>query len=187
MLIMYLGAIDTESDRIKFEQIYKKYNGLVYYIALKMLKGNAEAEDAMQETFLRLTKHLDKFDDISSHKTKRYIVIVVENICRDVLKRRKKHPMLSFDEAIHVEPTFNQAEENILEKASAELIRTAMSELPSIYRDVIILRYVDELSDNEISRLLKISAAAVRKRLQRARQMLAAALNEKEVIYLEDK
>ncbi|MFI3225889.1 MAG: sigma-70 family RNA polymerase sigma factor [Clostridia bacterium] len=182
MLMLYLNLCETDSDKQKMEQLYNRYNGLIYSIAFGMLSNKQDAEDAMHETFLRILGHLEKLSINDSHKTKAYIVIACENICRDVLRKRKKIDVVSLDEWDRGIHSPIDTEDEIIETSSVSEMHSAIHSLAPIHKEIIILKYAKDLSDKEIATFLKISASAARKRLERARKALASKLSSDEVI-----
>ena len=75
MLFLCLGLLETEEEKTKFELLYEQYRKLMKYIAFGILHDEYLAEDAVHDTFLKLTKYLDNIEDTRSSKTKSFIVI----------------------------------------------------------------------------------------------------------------
>ena len=71
-------TFDTEQDKQKFEEAYRRYNKVCYNFALDILNDSKLAEDAVHDAFLRLYNHLDKIDDGSSRRTGNYIITIVK-------------------------------------------------------------------------------------------------------------
>ena len=175
MLLFYLSLIENEEERSKFEKIYYQYRALMKYIALDILKDDAFAEDAVHEAFIKLARHLDGIEEIVSHKTKAFIVIVIRSVSLDMLAKEKRNKTISFyDTADNL-----STEDNVLENMEINEIYEKIMSLPDIHRDIIQLKVYYELSDKKIADVLGISHQAVRKRLQRAREALSKLLNER--------
>lgn len=174
MLLFYLSALDTQEERIKFEDIYKKYGKLMKYVAYNILRDDSLAEDAVHNAFLKLIKYLDRIDEVDCHKTKSFVVIVTESVSKDMYAKRKREATVSIDdneqEIVVESPDYDSIE--------TQVIADAIGKLPEIYRDALILKYVHRYKDAEIGDLLEISPTAVRKRLQRAKEKLALILRE---------
>ena len=90
---MYLQIIENPGDRIKFEQLYRKYRNLMFYIANKILQNQQDAEDAVHNAFLSVAKNISKISDIECPKTRGFLVIIVERKAIDILRNRKRRPM----------------------------------------------------------------------------------------------
>ena len=172
MLSIYLSLIESQEDKEKFEQLYYAYRKLMKYIAQGILRDEYLAEDAVHNAFIKLTKYINKFGDIFCHKTKSFIVIVIESVSKDMYRKRKKEYAESFDD--HVE-SFVTAAPDFL-NLDLEIIISVINELPDIYREVMLLKYLHEYNDKEIGDLLEISSSTVRKRLERARKIIADIL-----------
>ena len=84
MLLYYLSLVDTEEERSKLENLYYEYKALMKYVAFNILEDNGLAEDAVHEAFIKLTRHLDGIDEIKSHKTKAFIVIIIRCVALDM-------------------------------------------------------------------------------------------------------
>lgn len=77
MLAFYLSLVDSEEDKSKVEQIYYQYRNLMFYVARDVLRDEKLAEDAVHQAFIRIINHLDGVEEIVSHKTRCFVVIVV--------------------------------------------------------------------------------------------------------------
>ncbi|HIV85841.1 MAG TPA: sigma-70 family RNA polymerase sigma factor [Candidatus Monoglobus merdigallinarum] len=143
----------------EIEDVVNKYSGMLFKLCFTVLYSNADAEDAVSDTFLRYITRSPEFAD-EEHK-KAWLIRVAVNICKDMCRFRKKHGCESLDEAIGY--CADQSEINILE----EIMR-----LPAKYKTVIHLFYIEGYKTAEIAEILSISKSAVRKRLQYARGLL---------------
>lgn len=172
MLLFYLSALDTQEERSKFEEIYTKYGKLMKYAAYNILRDDSLAEDAVHNAFLKLIKYLDRIDDVDCHKTKSFIVIITESVSKDMYAKRKR------EVAVNIEDSEQEifAEPIDFDSFDTNFIADSIGRLPGIYKDVLVLRYVHQYKDSEIGELFGISAAAVRKRIQRAKEKLASIL-----------
>ncbi len=172
MLLFYLSLLDTQEEKSKMEKLYHTYKGLMLKVAYDILKDHELANDALHNAFLKIVKHLNKIDEISCHKTKAYMVIVVENVSRNMYNKRKKHPVISLEEVEQEIKDDINVEEIVSDKFNAEYVCEKIKLLPEIYSEILSLKYTNELSDKEIAEILDISTAAARKRLERARTKL---------------
>lgn len=168
MLLFYLTLIDDENDKSKFEKLYYKYRHLMKYIALDILKDEQSAEDAVHNAFLKIINHLNKIDEIDCHKTKSFIVIVIKSVAKDMYRKKKREKTVSFEDLY----TISVSDDFTLQDFSLENIVDKINELPEIYRDILILKYLQNIDNREISKLLDIKESLVRKRLERAKQLL---------------
>lgn len=175
MLLFYLSLIETEEDKSKFERLYYDYRKLMKHIAIDMLHDEFLAEDAVHEAFIKLTRHISGVDESDSHKTKAFIVIIIKSVCLDMLRKDKQDKSFSLEEIDHM----GYVDGDSFKKIEVEDVYSVISSLSDTYREIIELKVVHNLSDKEIADVLGISNAAVRKRLQRAREISKNKLAER--------
>ncbi len=160
------------AEKIKFppdaRRAVEKYGNSLYRLCTVMLQNREDAQDAVQECFLRYITKAPDFKD-SEHE-KAWLIRVASNVCKDMLRYRRHTSFLSLDEI----RTVSTSEDN------AQILGMLMM-LEEKYRAVIHLHYVEGYGTEEISDMLSISSAAVRKRLQRGREKLRE-IYEKEAI-----
>ncbi|HOE53866.1 MAG TPA: sigma-70 family RNA polymerase sigma factor [Bacilli bacterium] len=147
----------------QFAIVYETYKVMVFQIAYSYLQSVEDAEDAVLESFMRLLRINKNF--VSSDDERRYLTRIVVNVSKDML--RKKRPVSISDPIVAI------SDEPLNEN---EYIWDEVNKLKTKYKDVIILRYVNEYSFSEIAKVLKISASAARKRHERALKMLKEEL-----------
>lgn len=150
-----------------FTDATEKYQDMVYRIALSHLGNFQDAEDAVQEVFVKLFRQKEPPE---GDPLRYWLIRVTVNHCRDVLRspwRKRRVPMTEVA-AEKAESVFDREEQR-------ELFRAVMA-LPEKYRTVLYLFYYEELSVWETADLLKISPSAVTTRLTRARAKLKERL-----------
>lgn len=166
------GAIPAEENKQEFEELYEDYKDLLFAVSYRVLRDTQLAEDAVQQTFLRIMRPMNKMSDVDPCKIKGFLVSVARNVAKDMYTERKLQLGGGADiMAIEVADRFD-LEDTVSTKMDFDSVMEAINGLPDIYKTVLILKFVNGLDDNEIADALQISAAAVRKRLQRARKML---------------
>ena len=154
-------------DKARFTAAVERYQNTVYRTALHSLGSSQDADDAVQEVFLRLFKEQGAF--ASEEHLRRWLLRVTVNYCRDVLRSPWRRRRLSWEEVPET-PVFDRPEQ-------AAFYREVMA-LPEKYRTVLNLFYYEELSVREIAQLLGTAASTVTTRLARARQRLKERLGE---------
>lgn len=172
-------------DRAEFARLVEAYSGVIYRLAIKILDNPQDAEDVLQETFIKAYRNLPKFDGRSSVSTWLYRIATNEAL---MMLRRRKHITISIDE-----PLENTGEEQeplqIVdwcclpedELMSAEALKTmdkAVEALPHSLRVVFLLRDIEGLSTRETGEVLDLSETAVKTRLSRARLRLREILTD---------
>lgn len=154
-------------DKTTFTRAVERYQNMVYRVALHSLGSRADADDAVQEVFLRLFSARRAPE--SEEHLRRWLLRVAVNYCRDVLRSPWRRRRASLEE-LPAEPAFEQPEQ-------LALYQTVMA-LPERYRTVLDLFYYEDLSVREIAALLEIDPSAVTTRLSRARRKLKEELGE---------
>lgn len=137
----------------------EKYGDMLYRICLVMLKNTADAEDAVQETFIKYVQRTMSFD--SEEHEKAWFITVATNKCRDMLRYRKRHKTES--EELLQGYFIEDNDSGVLE---------ALSELDEKYRIILVLYYVEDYKIDQISEITGISVSAVKMRLSRGRKLL---------------
>ncbi len=180
MWLFYLSLVDKEIDRLNFDDIYHKYSDSVFKYVYKILGNQQDAEDAVQETWVKVVENMGVFQDKCDNVIRAYIMRIARNQSITVLRKRKRDEKLireidvvdTAQEAWVGEREFFALCSKHDEKTLYECIRS----LDSIYSEVLVYYYLHEFSIKDISKLLNIKESAVRKRLSRGREKLAHML-----------
>lgn len=143
-----------------FDQAAQRWQDMVFRLALHQLGSYADADDAVQEVFLRLWRQKAPFE--SEEHLRRWLLRVTVNWCRDQLRSPRRRRRVDWD-SLENQPAFETPEQG-------ELYEAVMS-LPEKYRTVLDLFYYEELSVREIGEVLGLSQSAVTTRLSRARKL----------------
>ena len=161
----------------------RRYQGKIFRLAQHITQNREDAEDVLQETFLKAYEHLDQFQGNSKFYT--WIVRIAVNQALMKLRRRKNDKSVSLDETIDTgEDTIVREiaawDENPEERLSREeiggILDSAVESLETPYRSVFVLRDIEELSTEETAEALGLSVPAVKSRLLRARLQLREKL-----------
>jgi RNA polymerase sigma-70 factor (ECF subfamily) len=152
----------------------------VYTFARYLLRNQSDAEDAVQECYLRALRH---FDTLRSSDVKPWLFAILRNVCRVEYGRRSR--VLLYD--VNAEPDKPESttpmwqeeqstpETEMVRKLDSETIRGMVAALPDAFREVIVLREIDDLSYREIAEIASVPVGTVMSRLARARAMLRDA------------
>lgn len=168
-----------EGDTKAFAILVEQYKDLVFTLAIRMLKNREEAEEVSQDTFIKVYKSLGKFKGESKFST--WIYRVAYNTCLDRIKRNKR----KFDEVTIDEFTEHKIKtiDNALEKLEAfeqeQAIQECIQLLPSDDSFILTLFYFEELSLEEISKIVNVEANTLKVRLHRSRKKLATILKQR--------
>ena len=166
-----------------YHELIRPYERSVYMMALSYMKNEADAEDVAQEAFLKAFHHLATFRSEAKFST--WLVGIALNEARSRLRHAGAMRMESIDEISeeggHISPTilrdWREVPSEALErKEIREILQKAITSLPDIYREVFLLRDVEEVNNVETAAALCITVGNVKVRLHRARMMLQKQL-----------
>jgi RNA polymerase sigma-70 factor (ECF subfamily) len=171
-------------DRAEFSRLVEEYSPMIYRLGLKMLNNQQDAEDILQETFIKAYNHIGKFDGRSSVSTWLYRIATNEAL---MTLRKKRLDTVSFDmpsifetepqEPLQIVDWCCLPEEEFLSAEARLRLDEAAERLPDSLRVVFVLRDIEGLSTRETAEVLEISEAAVKTRLSRARLRLREDLS----------
>lgn len=154
-------------DKETFTRAVEQYQNSIYRLSLHALGNSADAEDMVQEVFLRLFRTDKAFD--SDEHLRRWLLRVGVNLCRDVLKSPWRRRRAQLTDTIPA-PAFEREEQRSLYEAVMALDET--------YRTTLYLFYYEDFTVREIAALLGVRESAVTTRLSRGREKLKAVLKE---------
>jgi len=166
-----------------YYELIRPYERSVYMMALSYMKNEADAEDVAQEAFLKAFHHLATFRSEAKFST--WLVGIALNEARSRLRHEAVMRMESIDDAPeeggHISPAilrdWREVPSEALERKEVrEMLQKAITSLPDIYREVFLLRDVEELNNVETAAALCITVGNVKVRLHRARMMLQKQL-----------
>lgn len=150
--------------------LIEKYKDKIYTLLMRMIHDAQDAQDLTQECFIKAYQYLCSFDP--ERKFSSWLFRIAVNLCLNALQARQKnqrHPA-EWDDEWLVDET--SPESILLQKEHVAEIRDVIEELPEHYRIVLLLRYLEEMSYQEISTVLDVSVSTVQMRLHRAKQKL---------------
>ena len=175
--LLLLMTMDREDDRLFMEGVYQQYHALMYGMALRVTRDRTLAEDAVSDALVSLIKKISVLRSLECNKLRSYVVITVRHAAISLLKARRREPAAGDEALINLEDGF-RVDEGAMSRAGVEEIKRAVRALPPRERDVMLMRYFREMTDEEIAREMGIQAVSVRVELTRARKHLAATLGK---------
>jgi RNA polymerase sigma-70 factor, ECF subfamily len=177
-----LALMARNGDRRAFAELVEMYKDKIYHLAYRMLGNRQEAEDAVQETFLKLYTNLHRYDDNLKFST--WLYRIGTNLCIDRL--RKKRAVYSLDAEVDggegadyyalMPSDEDTPEKQVILSETQMQIRHAIDTLPEKYKSVVVLRYLNDLSLQEISEVLNMPVTTVKTRVHRGREYLRKKL-----------
>lgn len=176
MISAALSVLKTDAQRKIFSDLYKEYKNRFYHIAYSRLKNTYDAEDAIEEAFLRIAERPEAFFKIPDHKKAAYIDVIIRNVSVDMLKKQQKDfcaapesEMLS--EAASIENT-------VIGNISKDELIAFIQTLSEAQKQVIYLKIEFQMTSRQIAETLEISETAVRKRLSEAGKAIKKFVKE---------
>jgi RNA polymerase sigma-70 factor (ECF subfamily) len=179
-----LVAQARDGDDKAFAELVRRYEGKIFRLAQHVTQNREDAEDVLQETFMKAYEHLDQFKGDSKFYT--WVVRIAVNQALMKLRRRKTDKSVSLDETIDTgEDTLvreiaawdEDPEQRFSREELGTILDSTIQSLEPPYRSVFVLRDIDELSTEETAEALGLSVPAVKSRLLRARLQLRDKLN----------
>jgi RNA polymerase sigma-70 factor (ECF subfamily) len=168
-----------------YDYILSLYRNPVYRLAAHILGNEYDAADVLQNVFVKVVRGIAQFHGQSSLKTWMYRIAVREALnYRRGWFRRHLHEPFSLDEesaepivALADRPDLGNPYETLQQNERQRLVQTALEALPVLYRTVLVLREIEELSYEEIAQVLGIADGTVKSRLMRGRELLRRKLS----------
>lgn len=191
-ILLAIEAIEDEQEREFIGELFDRYSKRVKALAWEILKNEEDAEDAMGTTFYKVIKYKNKFIGINENMIKGRLKLITQCTCYDMLDKKNGLSVTSISNAVaDDEGTVNDLEipddfdilEDIVRRESIEVVMKGLDSLKTPAREIVILRYFDELSNVEIADLLSMNASTVGTILQRS----LAKLKKELVRYYDDR
>jgi RNA polymerase sigma-70 factor (ECF subfamily) len=173
-----------QGDTGAFEQLVNKYKQPVINVVYRMLRDLTEAEDVAQNVFVQVYKSASRYEVSSKFST--WLFTIARNLCLNELRRRSRHPADSMDvshpeqeeqpwQQFEDKKTFSPPEK-LLQGELEQKIEEALAELPENQRTAILLCRQDELSYEDIAKVLQCSLSATKSLIHRGRETLKQKL-----------
>lgn len=168
-MMIYLQMIDSPEDQSKFIRLYETYRGLMYHVAFGILHNEQDAEDAVHQSFLKIAETIENVDGAICPRTKGYFVTIVENKAIDMYRHKHKYQIVELHDT-NMGVAFEYDGSNALARC--------FSQLPTKYREVLLLKHFHGYSSKEVAKIMNLSEANVIKIDQRAKNKLRVLCEE---------
>jgi RNA polymerase sigma factor (sigma-70 family) len=175
-------------DQKAYAELLHRYRESVYFTMLRMCNNKDDAEDLTIEAFGRAFKRLDQYTPTYAFST--WLFKIASNNAIDFLRNKKKNASLSLDTKMendegqefskNIKSQTLDPEENIIKKQKVEMLRDVVEKLKPRYRELVKMRYYEELSYEEIASKLELPVGTVKAQLFRAREFLYNILKSQE-------
>ena len=186
--IELVQKFQREHDLAAFEQLVERHSDRAYQLAYSILQNRQDAEEVVQDAFLRIYRSLGNFRGDAQFTTWMYRIVV--NLCNNKFRWNKVRginrtisidaplPNAEGDEILRLELPSSEAppDEQLAFAELRERVEKAMAQLPESYRTAVLLRNVQQLDYEEIAKILDCAVGTVKSRINRGRELLRQAL-----------
>jgi len=169
-------------DEYAFDEIVNRYKDRLLNFVFRFIGQIDESEDIVQDTFLKVYKNKNSYVNIARFST--WIYTIAGNLAKTELRKRKRRRIFSIskmgidDKEFELTSTARTPEENVESVFNEKIIQNAIQKLPDKFRTVIILRDIQELSYDEISKIIGVPLGTIKSRVNRARLKLRELLKD---------
>jgi RNA polymerase sigma-70 factor, ECF subfamily len=175
------------TDRAAFERLALVHMDAAFNLAFALLRSRADAEDAVQDALIRAYR---AFHQLQGESVKPWLLTIVRNVCyRHLQDRRRSGNVISLDETFGGRPGVAVVEEDLstaepspeeaaIQSSEHAMLSAAIGQLPPAFREVIILREIEELSYREVAEIIGAPVGTVMSRLSRARSELRTLVTQ---------
>ena len=182
-MIVYFSMLETEAEREVFQRLYEENRQKLYCIAWKILRNEADAEDAVHICFLKVVDKFARYRHLTYKQLVRLCCAVVRNAAIDIARENGKKGNYK-TEAYNSENDMFDCGTDILDEIikqyERELVTQALMQLAEEERDFLMLQYDLGLKPKDIGELMDMSSASVRKKMQGCRNKVAKILEGEE-------
>ena len=178
MLSICLGMLDTEEEKITFEELYHTYKGKMFSLANSILKNHHNAEEAVSNAFFTAAKNFRTLASLTAVQQGAYLKITVKNAAIDIYRKEKNQNTSPIEEIENFGDVSDDVSDEVLSEMNYNSVVEAIRSLPENYAEPLYLYHVHDMSIKNIAEHLYVSEETVKKRLQRARQKLRTILEE---------
>ncbi len=167
-------AAERGNEVAGFERIMTLHERQVYMTALRLLGRREDAQDAAQEVFFRLHRHLDRLD--GTRELSPWLYRVTVNVCRDLARERRRHTGPPPGDSIAAAGRGPDSEARLAERR--RLVGRALGELPEKERAALVLRDIEGLPTREVARILGSAEVTVRSQISSARRKMRSIIGK---------
>ncbi len=171
-----------EGNQKAYADLMQRYKDSIYFMSLKMVNNREDAMDITVETFAKAFEKLDKYQPDYAFST--WLFRVATNNCIDFLRKKKLNTVSinqmndeEDERPLQIKADTLNPEESSIKKQQSEELKVLIESLPPRYRNLLTLRYFDELSYEEIAQQLDLPLGTVKAQLFRAKYLLGNIIN----------
>ena len=174
--MILLMMVDTPEEKRKFVILYENYRYLMLKVAADILHDYQLAEDAVQEAFVRVAKHMENVGQPEETATKRYLITITKHAAIDLYRRRNR---LQSREIYMDELPEETGQLTYMAPEEEHGVLDILKNLPPKYRDIFLLKYSAHLENREIARICGLREGTIRQRIARGKRLIEKELENK--------
>lgn len=175
-----LQIFEDEEEKLEFEQIYRENYSKMYWVAIKILKRQTEAENAVHEAFLKLAEHFWEYKGVACSKMTNLYVTIAKNKAIDIIRKENHYSEQEIETIVIEEKDEKRYPEIVMENREQHIrIKILLQELPESLKSVLVLKFYYEYTNKEIAKILGISTRNVDTRLYRAKVKMKELIQHK--------
>lgn len=178
-MLMLLAAIDTVEEKFTFLQAYRRNYKKMYYVAYRMLGSREEAEDAVQDAFVKLAERFSRYSCLSEERMYALCITIVRNQAIDRIRRNRHLADTDVEDLMLCWADERPGAQQMVEQGElASCVQKALAQLPEVIKLTLELKYYQEYSNQEIARILNVPVKTVEMRIYRGKKRLEVLLHE---------
>ena len=171
MLFVYYSLIEDQADQLRFEDIYHGYHKQMLFVANRILGNMNDAEDAVQDALLRIARNISSLRNRENWAVRGYVLTIAKNSALKMLTKKQQDDRIV--RALNSDATDgDDILSHVLDSLDYELVLRAVRHLDPLYRQVLMLVYIQQQTPKEVADLLGRKEETVRKQLYRGRKLL---------------
>lgn len=158
--------LSTQKE-VYFDLLYNKYSNKVYAKCISLLKNEVDARDAVQEIFIKIVLTLSRFSGRSKLST--WIYAISYNYCIDQVRKQKKNKLV-LDEKIENRDVIDDVDDAVIKETNVKRLKEVLDELNIMDKSILLMKYQDGMSIQDISESFNKSESAVKMQIKRAKE-----------------
>jgi RNA polymerase sigma-70 factor (ECF subfamily) len=181
------ATVMQPDTKLRFERLALPHLDAAFNVARWLTRNDEDAADVVQDAYMRALRYFDSFSGSDGTQAKVWLLAIVRNTCFTWMKKNRRPEMVAMDEEMEigsadalyeVDSRRNEPESRLLAAADAAMLDQAIEALPVGFREVIVMRELEDLSYKEIAAVTGVAIGTVMSRLARGRQLLRKALTK---------
>jgi RNA polymerase sigma-70 factor (ECF subfamily) len=177
----------SPDPKVRFDRLALPHLDAAYNLARWLTRNEQDAADVVQEAYMRALTYFDSFDGDDAVSARAWLMAIVRNTCFSWMRKNRRPDIVAMDDELEVgnagalyevDSRRNEPEARLIAAADAAMLDRAIESLPLGFREVIVMRELEDLSYKEIAEITGIAMGTVMSRIARGRQLLRSKLSE---------